>query len=72
MCKLLHVNSSILGMASLGLNNGIQLSEDGFEFLKRYIESAKGLKRGIFFSSRIFFKFSFSSRINEEFRGISV
>ena len=33
--------------------------------------STKGLKRGIYFSSRIFFKFSFSSRINEEFRGIS-
>ena len=30
----------------------------------------KGRKRGIFFSSRIFFKFSLSSRINEEYRGI--
>ena len=30
----------------------------------------KALKRGIFFSSRIYFKFFFSSGINEEFQGI--
>ena len=31
MCKLLHINSPILGMASLGLNHGIQPAEHGFE-----------------------------------------
>ncbi len=31
MYKLLHINSSILGMASLGLNHGIHLS--GHEFV---------------------------------------
>ena len=38
---------------------------------ERTDQVSKGLKRGIFFSSRIFFKFFFSSRINEEIRGIS-
>ena len=29
MCELLHIKSSILGTASLGLNDGIHLSEHG-------------------------------------------
>ncbi len=50
MCKLLHVNSSILGMTSLDLSNDIHSSGHGFVKGKtlRWICKGKGLERDPF------------------------